>query len=78
MAAISLADMTIHVDETLDKDARAKLEQDLRALEGVVSACSSEHTPHLVTVIFDPKHARSKDVLKVVLGEHLHAELVGL
>lgn len=76
--AISLADVIIHVDETLDKDAHAKLEDDLRALDGVVSACSSERTPHLVTVTFDPDHAKSRDILGVARGEHLHAELVGL
>ncbi len=78
MANISLSDVTIHVDETLDKDARAKLENDLHSLDGVISACSSEQTPHLVVVTFEPSHAKSKDILRVVLGEHLHGELVGL
>lgn len=78
MANISLGDVTIHVDERLDKDARTKLENDLHSLDGVISACSSEKTPHLVVVTFEPDHAKSKDILKVILGEHLHGELIGL
>ena len=78
MAKIFLTDVTIHVDETLNKDERSKLENDLRATGGVISVHFSEKTPHLVVVTYDPDQAKSKDVLKVVLGEHLHAELVGI
>lgn len=78
MANIFLTDVTIHVDENMDKDARARLENDLRSQEGIVSVHFSEKTPHLVVVTYDPAHARSKDVLKVVLGDHLHGELIGL
>lgn len=78
MNNISLSDVTIHVDEALDQSARAKLDNDLRALDGVISVHASEHNPHLVVVTFDPDHASSKGLLKTVLGEHLHAELIGL
>jgi hypothetical protein len=78
MTNIFLADVTIHVDESLQESERLKLEKDLRAKDGVVSVHFSEKTPHLVIVTYDPDHAKSKDVLKVVLGEHLHAELVGI
>ena len=78
MANISLADVTIHVDESMDKAARAKLEKDLRSQDGVISVRTSEQTPHLVVVTYDPDHASSKGLLKVVVGEQLHGELIGL
>ena len=78
MANVHLADVTIHVDETLDKDARAKLEDDLRSQGGVISIHSSEKTPHLIVVKYNPDHVASKDILRVVLGEQLHAELIGI
>ncbi len=78
MANIFLTDVTIHVDENMDKDTRTKLENDLRSQEGIVSVHFSEKTPHLIVVTYDPAHARSKDALKVVLGDHLHGELIGL
>jgi arginine repressor len=55
-----------------------KLEEDLRAQDGVISIHTSEGTPHLVVVTYDPDHTKSKEILGVVLGEHLHAELIGL
>ena len=78
MSNIKLADVTVHVDETLDAATRTKLEEDLRAQDGVVSVHSSEGTPHLVVVTYDPDHTKSNEILGVVLGEQLHAELIGL
>jgi hypothetical protein len=78
MASLRLADLTLHVDEILEKETRARLEKDLRSLEGVTSVRSSSKTPHLIVVTYDPHHAKAKDILKVALGEHLHAQLIGL
>ncbi len=78
MANIHLADVTLHIDEILEQEARAQLEKDLRSLDGVTSVDVSKKTPHLIVVTYDPDHAKSKDILNVVFGEHLHAELIGL
>ena len=78
MSIIKLADVTVHVDETIDAETRAKLEEDLRAQDGVISVHSSEGTPHLIVVTYDPDHTKSKEILGIVLSEHLHAELIGL
>ena len=78
MAKISVADVVVHIDESLDSIARGKLENDLREQEGVMNVQFSEKAPHLMVVKFDPDHARCKDILSVVLGDHLHAELVGI
>lgn len=78
MKNIFLTDVTVHVDETINKASRAKLEDALRSQDGVVSVHSSEKTPHLIVVTYDPDHATGKNVLKTVMGENLHAELIGL
>lgn len=78
MATIKLADVTVHVDETLDAATRDKLEKDLRAQDGVISVHTSEGTPHLIVVTYDPDHTKSQKILGVVLGDQLHAELIGL
>lgn len=78
MKDISLVAVTVHVDESMSKDKMAKLEDALRAREGVVSVHSSEKTPHLVVVTYDPAHATGRKVLETVMGERLHAELIGL
>ncbi len=78
MAYISIPDITLHVDETLSKESRAKLEKSLRSQPGVISVESSPKATHLMVVKYDPNHATSKALVKVVLGEGLHAEIFGL
>jgi hypothetical protein len=78
MANIVLADVTIHVDETLDQAARSKLENDLRLQDGVLGVQVSEKAPHLLVVSYDPTHTAGKAILKAILGEEgLHAETIG-
>jgi len=78
MSDIKLSDVTIHVDETMDSGARERLEADLRTQEGVVSVHTSDKTPHLVVVTYDPDHTRSREILNTIMSEHLHAELIGM
>lgn len=78
MSDIKLTDVTIHVDETINAGTREQLETDLRAQDGVISVHSSEKTPHLIVVTYDPDHAKSKEILGTVMSEHLHAELIGM
>jgi len=77
MANIRLDDVTVHIDESLDQEARNRLVSHLRSLDGVVSVEGSETTPHLFIVRFDESHITTKNILKVILGENLHAELLG-
>jgi hypothetical protein len=76
MAKIYVTDVTLHVDEALDKRTRAKLEKDLRSLDGVTSVRSSKKMPHMIFVKYETGHLRNQDILKVILGDHLHAEIV--
>lgn len=78
MAIISVADITLHVDEALGQEARATLEDSLRSRPGVIGLEWSQKAPHLMVVKYDPNHATSASIVKAVLGEGLHAEMFGL
>lgn len=75
---IDLADVTIHVDETLDASGLSELEAAIRQKDGVVSVHVEEKRPHLFVVEYNPQKLNSKELLEVVESQGMHAELVGL
>ncbi len=75
---IQLVDVTLHIDENLDKPGRNKIEENLRAINGVVSVHNPDERPHLVVVEYNPEVTNSQAVLKCVTSEGVHAELIGL
>jgi hypothetical protein len=77
---IQLADVTLHVDEELDDEARASLEQALRECDGVVSVHFNTNTarPHLAVIEFVPEKVSSQDLLSIVQRQGYHGELMGL
>jgi hypothetical protein len=74
----NIADVVLHIDETLPPDQLKTLENHLHNLGGVVSACNRDDQPHLVSVAYDPDHIKAHDILVKVEAEGIHAELVGL
>jgi len=74
----AIADVTIHIDESIDPEARVSLENRLLALDGVAAASSHNGTSHLLVVKFDPERLQSHDILHAVIATGLHAELIGL
>ncbi len=75
---IQLADVTIHIDETLDTARRAEIESKLRAIDGVVSVHNPDNKPHLAVIEYNPSKVKSTALLEAVKGEGVHAELIGL
>ena len=75
---IDLADVTIHVDETLDASGISPLDAAFREQDGVVSVHVDEKRPHLFVLEYNPVKVNSSDLLKVVQQQGMHAELVGL
>ncbi len=75
---IDLADVTLHVDETLDSAGLTELETAFRQREGVVSVHVDEKRPHLFVLEYNPKLVHSKDLVKIPEYRGLHAELIGL
>jgi len=75
---IDLADVTLHVDETLDSEKLIQLENAFRQREGVVSVHVDQKRPHLFVLEYNPMMVHSKDLVKIPEFEGLHAELIGL
>jgi hypothetical protein len=75
---IDLADITLHVDETLDKDGLAELEEAFRVRDGVVSVHIDPKRPHLFVIEYNPERVNSQDLLAITHFQGLHAELIGL
>ncbi|MET0066397.1 MAG: ATP-binding protein [Candidatus Thiodiazotropha sp.] len=75
---IDLADVTLHIDETLDAGGMADLEEAFRQREGVVSVHVNENRPHLFVLEYNPEMVHSKDLLSITRYKGLHAELIGL
>lgn len=76
--SISLSDVLIHIDETLSAQRRHAVEEDLRAIDGVVSVKMPDDRPHLTLVEYVSDKVNAQRLLAAVLGQGAHAELVGL
>jgi len=72
------ADVTVHIDEPLDRAHRAEMGVGLRTLEGVVNVHNPDARPHLTVVQYNPDRIKSADVLRAVSRKGVHAELIGL
>ena len=75
---IQLADVTLHIEDTLDADQQAKIEEQLRALDGVVSVHTPADRPHLTMVEYNPDKVKSSQVLETVRANGFSAHMLGL
>mgnify|MGYP003572755458 CR=1 FL=1 len=75
---IQLADVTLHIDQTLERQRRTQIEDALRAIEGVVSVHNPDERPHLSVVGYNPDKTSSTVILSTVTGQGVDAELIGL
>ncbi|MGD2082515.1 MAG: ATP-binding protein [Chromatiales bacterium] len=75
---IDMADVTVHIDETLDDERRALVADGVRGAEGVVSVGYDQGRPHLMIVEYNPAQTDSQQVLASVTSQGVHAELIGL
>ena len=78
MSHMHVANVTVHINETLDDPQREHLEQGFRELDGVVSVHMA-HGPaaHLVVVGYDTEASISQDLLTTVSGQGHHGALIG-
>ena len=75
---IQLADVTVHIDQTLEREDRARIEDGLRAIDGVVSVHNPDERPHLAVIEYNPDKTNSQATLSSVVAQGVHAELIGL
>lgn len=74
----SVADVTLHIDETLDEKELLALEQTMRNATGIVSVGHSDKDRHLMVVLYDPAETKSINILHSLASQGYHGELVGL
>jgi len=75
---IQLADVVVHIDQTLERHRRSEIEEELRAIDGVVSVHNPDDRPHLAVVEYNPEKTNSAAILNTVTDQGVQAELVGL
>ena len=75
---IQLADVTVHIDEALEADRRASIENTVRAIDGVVSFHNPNDRPHLYVIEYNPERTTSAAILSAVTGQGVHAKLIGM
>ena len=72
------ADVTIHIDETLDHSALRKVVAGIEKIEGVDSVSSHDNKPHMIIVYYEPSRTDSMSIHKAVTDQGVHAELIGM
>lgn len=75
---IQLADVVVHIDQTLEAGRRSVIEDELRAIDGVVSVHNPDDRPHLTIVEYNPEKTNSAAILSTVTTQGVNAELIGL
>lgn len=75
---MNIADVIIHVNESLLPGAQTALEDALRELDGVVAPRFNKQTPHLLLVAYNPQKNNSQTMLQRVKADGYQAQLVGI
>jgi hypothetical protein len=75
---IPIADVMVHIDEALSKDALARIADAVRENNCVVSAGVPAGKMHMMLVAYNPQCTTSTDILAQVQKQGVHAELVGM
>ncbi len=74
---MNISDVVIHVNETLDVPARQALEEQMRAIDGVIAPRFNEPRTHLMIVAYDPEHTLVSDLVAEVRRQGYTAQSCG-
>lgn len=74
---MSINDVVIHIDETLDSRVAEGLEEQMRDLDGVIAARINRNTSHLMVVAYDPERLSTLDIIDNVRSRGFHAQHCG-
>ena len=74
---MSINDVVIHVNETLDVHAQRDLEDQVREIEGVIAPRFNDRRPHLMIVAYNPEHTSTMMLLNEVQRQGYHAQHCG-
>jgi len=70
-------DVVLHVNETLDAQARRNLEDQMRAIDGVIAPRFNDRRTHLMIVAYDPDRLSTGALLEQVQRRGYHAQHCG-
>ena len=73
-----LAEVTLHIDESITHDEREALRDVLLAMDGVLAAAYHDEKPHLMLIEYNPDAVNSIKFVEAAKKKNLHAELIGL
>ena len=74
---MDMADVVIHINESVDHDQRTAIADTVRAHKGVMAVSHHDEKPHLMIVEFDPDQVHAKELLQVTVDQGVHAQLIG-
>jgi hypothetical protein len=74
---MNISDIMIHINESLDEEARMSLENSMRNIEGVISPRFNSGKEHLLLIAFDPGKTNTKVLLENTRAAGYTAQLVG-
>lgn len=75
---MKISDILIHVDDSIEKDRRLRLEEALRDVRGVVSPRFSPYHDHLMFVAYDADSTSARDILTQVRDQGYASQIVGI
>ncbi len=75
---MNISDVMIHINESLNEDARTTLENSLRKIDGVVSPRFNAGKEHLLLVAYDTEKTSTNALLEKTRAAGYTAQLVGM
>lgn len=75
---MNITDIMIHINESLNEEARSSLEDAVRKVDGVISPRFNTGKAHLLMVAFDPDKTKALDLLEKTRVAGYTAQLVSM
>jgi len=72
------ADVTVHIDETLDHGRLDAIAKWVRNGPGISEAVFHDSKPHFLLVRYDPSRTTSDAIHRLFTEQGVHAEMIGL
>lgn len=73
-----IADVMVHIDESLSVDSREEIRSTLRDNEYITSADFPPEREHMMLVTYNADRISAQDILGMVEQQGVRAELVGM
>ncbi len=75
---MNISDVMIHINESLSKEARSSLENEMRKVDGVISPGFNPGKEHLLVIAYNPEKTDTAALLEKARAAGYTAQLVGM